>query len=278
LRAPAAEVAPIRIAALPMYDFPELRAAHDRFWTALAQRLQALGVSSVPRQLTRGLSHREVWAHPGLFFGQACEYPVSRLFRGHLRIIATPRYAAPGCADTCYRSAIVVRTEDPAGQLEDLRHARGVVNEPDSNSGMNLFRAALAPLSSGSRFFASLRFSGAHRKSMELVANGEADLTAVDCVTLAHLQTLQPELTSRLRVIDWTPTSPSLPFVTSQRTSESTVQALRSALAEVFADRALAPTRDALLLEGVDLSPDTTFRRVKELELEAEHWQYPELV
>ena len=275
---PAAEVASIQIAALPMYDFPELREAHDRLWAALARRLQALHVSAVPRQLTRGLSHREVWAHPGLLFGQACEYPVSKFFRERLRIVATPRYGAPGCADKSYRSAIVVRAEEPAERLEDLRNRRGVANEPDSNSGMNLFRAALAPVSSGTSFFQSMQFSGSHRRSMELVATGEADVTAVDCVTLAHLQRLQPHLASQLRVIDWTPTSPCLPFVTSQHTSESTLQALRSALAEVFADRALAPARDTLLLEGVDLSPDTTFGRVKELELEAEHRQYPALL
>jgi ABC-type phosphate/phosphonate transport system substrate-binding protein len=278
LPTPAAEVASIRIAALPMYDFQELREAHDRLWTALAQRLQALRVSKVPRQLTRSLGHREAWSHPGLLFGQACEYPISKSFRKHLRIVATPRYGAPGCVDTSYRSAIVVRTEEPAQQLEDLRNRRGVANEPDSNSGMNLFRAALAPISSGTRFFHSVEFSGSHRKSMELVANGEADVTAVDCVTLAYLQRLHPDLTSRLRVIDWTPTSPSLPFVTSRQTSDSTLQALRSAIAEVFADRALAPARDTLLLEGVDLTPDTTFARVKALELEAEHWQYPALL
>jgi ABC-type phosphate/phosphonate transport system substrate-binding protein len=278
LLTPAAEVVSLQIAALPMYDFPELREAHDRLWAALAQRLQALRVAPVPRQLTRGLSHREVWAHPGLLFGQACEYPVSKFFRGRLRIVATPRYGAPGCADTYYRSAIVVRAEEPAEHLEDLRNRRGIANEPDSNSGMNLFRAALAPVSNGTRFFQSLQFSGSHRRSMELVATGEADVTAVDCVTLAYLQRFQPRLTSGLKVIDWTPPSPCLPFVTSQQTRESTLQALRSALAEVFADRALAPARDTLLLEGVDLSPDTTFSRVKELELEAEHWQYPVLL
>jgi ABC-type phosphate/phosphonate transport system substrate-binding protein len=278
LPTPAAEVASIQIAALPMYDFPELREAHDRLWAALAQRLQASGVTPVPRQLTRGLSHRDVWAHPGLLFGQACEYPVSKFFHGRLRIVATPRYGAPGCADTCYRSAIVVRAEEPAQQLEDLRNRRGIANEPDSNSGMNLFRAALAPISSGARFFQSMQFSGSHRKSMELVATDEADVTAVDCVTLAYLHRLHPDLTSRLRVIDWTPTSPCLPFVTSQQTTESTLEALHSAIAAVFADRALAPARDTLLLEGVDLSPDTTFGRVKQLELEAEQWQYPELL
>jgi ABC-type phosphate/phosphonate transport system substrate-binding protein len=279
VQAPAADVVSIRIAALPMYDFPELHEANDRLWAALAQRLQAADVTPVPWQLTRGLSHREVWAHPGLLFGQACEYPLSKSFRESLWIVATPRYCAPGCVDTSYRSAILARADEPASCLEDLRTRRCVVNEPDSNSGVNLFRAALAPVSGGVRFFQSVQFSGSHHASMELVATGEADVTAVDCVTLAHLQRLQPDLASRLRVVDWTPESPCLPFVSARQTSsENTLQALRSAIAEVFDDRALAPARDALLLEGVDLSPDTTFGRVKELELEAERWQYPRLL
>lgn len=259
------------IAALPMYDFSELREAHERFWGALAQRLR------VATGLARHLSYRDVWAHPGLLFGQACEYPVSKSFREHLQIVATPRYSALGCTDACYRSAIVVRAAETANWLEDLRNTLCVVNEPDSNSGMNLFRAALAPIANGERFFQTVQFSGSHLKSMELVACGEADVTAVDCVTLAHLQRFQPGLVSRLRVVDWTPASPCLPFVTSHQTSTSAVRALRAALAGVFADRALAPVRQALLLDGIELSPDTTFRRVTELELEAQRWQYPRL-
>jgi len=44
-----------------------------------------------------------------------------------------------------------------------------------------------------------------HRKSLEFVVAGDADVTAVDCVTLAYLQRIQPELTSGVRIIDWTP-------------------------------------------------------------------------
>jgi ABC-type phosphate/phosphonate transport system substrate-binding protein len=266
------------IAALPMYDYPDLRDAHDRFWTALAQRLRSSGITGVPRTLTRALSHRAIWAHPGLLFGQACEYPVSKSFRERLRIVATPRYGAPGCADTSYRSAIVVRADEPVDCLEDLRDRRCVVNESDSNSGMNMFRAALAPVSGGARFFQSVCFSGSHRKSLELVVAGDADVTAVDCVTLAYLQRIQPQLTSGVRGIDWTPASPCLPFVTSHRTSELTLQALRASMAEIFAERSLAPVRDLLLLDGVDLAPDDTFGRVLQLELEAEQWRYPTLL
>jgi ABC-type phosphate/phosphonate transport system substrate-binding protein len=272
------EAVPIRIAALPMYEFPELRDAHDRLWTALVQRLRSNGVTPVPERLTRDLGHREVWAHPGLLFGQACEYPVSKSLRERLRIIATPRYNAPGCIAYSHRSAIVVHGDDSVSSLEDLRERRCVVNEPDSNSGMNLFRAALAPVSGGARFFRSVSFSGSHRKSIELVAAREADVTAVDCVTLGHLQRFHTRLTSQVKVIDWTPSSPCLPFVTSAQTGEVTFQALRSAVADVFTDSTLAPVRELLLLEGVNLSPDPTLSRVSELEAQAEQWEYPVLL
>ena len=272
------EGVPLWVAALPMYDFPELRDAHDRLWAALAHRLREGGVAGVPRQLTRALSHREVWSHPGLLFGQACEYPLSKSFWRYLKILATPRYRAPGCTESTYRSAMVVRAEEPASSLEGLRDRRCVVNEPDSNSGMNLLRAAVAPLSGGARFFRSVVFSGSHRKSIELVAAGEADVAAIDCVTFEHLRRTRPLLISQIRVIDWTPSSPCLPFVTTSQTSESTVVAVRDALRGICADPALAPVRDSLLLEGIDLTPDATFGRVLELEQQAQRWHYPALL
>jgi len=261
-----------------MYDFPQLQAAHDQLWSVLAERLKEAGVSPVPSRLTRNLSHRQTWMHPGLLFGQACEYPVAKSFEQRLRIVATPRYNAPGCTDALYRSAVVARAAEPAGSLEELRDRRCVMNEPDSNSGMNLFRAALAPLAGGGRFFQSVQWSGSHRASLALVAAGEADVTAVDCVTFAHLQRLDPRLISQLRVVDWTPASPCLPYVTSCHTGRTVLEALRFAIEGVFVDRALAPARELLLLEGVDLSPDTTFRRVRALELDAQQWRYPVLL
>jgi ABC-type phosphate/phosphonate transport system substrate-binding protein len=266
------------MAALPMYDFPELRHAHDQFWAALARRLVAGGVTGVPKHLARDVGHRETWRHPGLLLGQACEYPISKSLRGVLRIIARPRYTAPGCDGDSYRSAVLVRVDEPAGSLADLRNRRCVINEPDSNSGMNLFRAALAPVAAGSRFFESVRFSGSHQRSVELLAASEADVTAVDCVTFRHLQRLRPALTARVKVSGWTPSSPSLPLVTSRLTSEVTCQALRAAIKDVFGDPELAQIRELLLLDGVDLNPDPSCGRVLELEREADQWCYPTLL
>ncbi|HEV7445323.1 MAG TPA: phosphate ABC transporter substrate-binding protein, partial [Steroidobacteraceae bacterium] len=152
-----------RIAALPMYDFPQVRDAHDAFWTALAGRLTAAGLRDVPRELSRDLGHFDVWRHPELLFAQGCEYPLAKSFADRVRLVATPRYSAPGCEGGNYRSAIIVRREE-TGSLTDFRGRRCVVNEMDSNSGMNLLRAAVAPLAGGARYFASVAVSGSHRR------------------------------------------------------------------------------------------------------------------
>jgi ABC-type phosphate/phosphonate transport system substrate-binding protein len=263
-----------RIAALPMYDFPQVRDAHDAFWTALAVRLKAAGLQDVPRQLSRDLGHFDVWRHPALLFGQGCEYPLAKSFADLVRLVATPRYSAPGCEGATCRSAIVARREE-AGSLADFRGRRCVVNEIDSNSGMNLLRAAVAPLAGGARYFASVAVSGSHRRSAQMVASGEADVAALDCVSFAHFQQLYPEVVAKLRVLSWTPASPSLPFITASSAGDATVQLLRSALAGVFADDALAPVRKRLFLTGVDVQPAQGFEEVLRLERGAVEQGYP---
>ena len=263
-----------RIAALPMYDFAELRPAHDALWDVLRTALLDSGIRNVPSQLTRDLSHRDVWRHPALLLSQASEYPIATSFDEVLTLVATPRYSAAGCDGASYRSAIIVRTQDPADTLAEVRGRRCVVNEMDSNSGMNLLRAAVAPLAGGVKFFESVQLSGSHRHSAEMVARHDADVAAVDCVTFAHLQKLYPALTEKVRRLCWTPSSPSLPFVTAHTTDKRTLDALRSALAALTS---LRSTRDRLLLEGVDLQPDPKLTRLRQLEHAAAALGYPEL-
>lgn len=262
------------IAALPMYDFPQLRPAHDALWSAIARRLGAFGVREVPLRLSHHLVHREVWRREDLLFGQACEYPLAKSFGQHLTVLATPHYAAPGCVGSLYQSAVVVRADETAASLADLRGRRCAVNEIDSNSGMNLLRAAIAPFAAGSPFFDSVILSGSHQRSLELIAANQADVAAIDCVTFAHLQSIDSTLVRQLRILSWTPPSPSLPFVTARSTSVETRVYLRFALAAVFADADLASVRQRLLLQGIDLAPDVSYGRVLKLERDAIESRY----
>jgi ABC-type phosphate/phosphonate transport system substrate-binding protein len=264
-----------RIASLPMYDFPALQDAHDALWTALNCQMIAAGMTETPRRLTRHLGHFEVWRHPLLLFGQGCEYPLAESLADSIRLIATPRYTAPGCEGASYRSAILVRKKDSAESLADLRNRRCAINEVDSNSGMNLLRASIAALANGARFFKSVVFSGSHFRSVEMVTEGEADVAAVDCVSLAHFQRLSPSAVANLRILDWTASSPSLPFITAAATSDTTLQTLRSSLATVLTDPRLASVRERLFLDGVDVAPVAGFTEVLRLKRAAVESGYP---
>jgi ABC-type phosphate/phosphonate transport system substrate-binding protein len=266
-----------RIAVLPMYDFPDVADAHDLWWRAIAVRLRAAGVGDVPDGLRRDVAHEESWRDPRLLLGQACEYPLATGHGAFVQLVATPCYGAPGCAGARYRSAIVVRAADAARSAADLRGRRGVVNDPQSNSGMNLLRATLAPFARGDGFFESVAVSGSHWRSARLVADGGADAAAIDCVTYAHLLRCDPALVARLRVLDWTPSSPSLPYVTARSTPPATVQALREALAAAAVEPGLAGVRERLFITGFELNVDAGFAEVLALERRAAEWRYPVL-
>jgi ABC-type phosphate/phosphonate transport system substrate-binding protein len=274
-RAVASEIAPI--ASLPMYDWPELQGANDALWSAIGRRLAARGLGSVPARLTRGAPLEEVWTSPTLLLSQTCGYPLITRLAGRVRLVATPRYVAPGCEGPFRRSAIVVAAGSPAAQLADLRGGRCAVNEAGSDSGVNLLRAAVAPLAQHGAFFSEVRLTGSHVASAEAIAAGEADVAALDAVSYAHLRRLRPQLARALRVLDWSARTPGLPLITAGGIDTVTLGALREVLAEAAADPQLAEVREALLLEGFSPLPLNYYQLTLHLEERARALGYAEL-
>jgi ABC-type phosphate/phosphonate transport system substrate-binding protein len=265
------------IAALPMYDLPHLQTANDALWRAVGARLTANGVHDVPRELSRGIPVATLWRHPRLLLAQSCGYPLITSLRDAVNVVGTPLYRAPGCQGASYRSTIVVSTTSAAAALGDLRGSRCAVNDPASNSGMNLLRAMIAPLAGGRSFFRRVLWSGSHRKSLAMIVRDEADVAAIDCVTFEHLRNLEPALTSAVRVIGWTDVSPGLPLVTASARDDRILSALRAALADIMTDKAVAPALDALLIDGFDVLSVDAYQSVIELERTAAALGYPEL-
>src|SRR5918994_4527340 len=169
-------------ASLPMYDLPELRPALDALWTGLARHLAREGVPDVPRALTHGASLDALWSSPDLLFSQCCGYDLLNGYAGALHPLATPCYSAPGCVGPAYASVVVVAESSPASSLEDLRGSVCAINGWSSHSGMSALRALIAPQSRGGRFFERIEVSSSHRASLAMVARGEADVAAIDCV------------------------------------------------------------------------------------------------
>ncbi len=240
------------IASLPMYDFSEIKDATDALWTAIATRLVDLGIANVPPALLRDPDLHRIWTDPALLLAQTCGYPLVTSLKGKVALLATPCYTATGCDGPLYRSAIIVRATDPATCLADLRRRRCAVNDPESNSGMNLLRAEIATLGNGAAFFSAVILTGSHAASVDAVASGQADVAAIDCITWSHLQHLRPAATAGLRVLAWTRASPGLPLITATATSRATRAAIMLALDEVAVAPALLSVRSSLRLEGFE--------------------------
>ncbi|WP_419728717.1 phosphate/phosphite/phosphonate ABC transporter substrate-binding protein [Lichenicola sp.] len=261
------------LSSLPMYDLPELRPQTAALWQALAVALRAAGVAA-PDELSSPDALAAHWRQPDLLLSQTCGYPLLSLPE-HVRVVATPAYTAPGCEGAWYRSALVVHRDNPAADLEALRGGVCALNNPDSNSGMNLLRATIAPLAGGRPFFRDVVVTGGHAASLAAVGGGTADLAAIDCVTLALLQANRPALTAPMRVLGWTPAAPGLPLITAG--DASLVEKLREALAVVAADPALAAVRRALLIDRFVVLPGDAYEVIRQLEHDAEIAGYPVL-
>ncbi len=162
------------LAALPMYDWPELRAATDRLWTALRDALRAAGVAA-PDALSRDLGLMQAWTDPRLVLGQTCGLPLVRELAGQVTVIGAADYGVAGCPPGWYRSALVVRADDPRETLAEFRGAGLAVNGFDSQSGWGAILHHAAPLAHDGRFFGGIEVSGAHAASVDLVASGAAD-------------------------------------------------------------------------------------------------------
>jgi ABC-type phosphate/phosphonate transport system substrate-binding protein len=267
----------VTLAALNMYDLPALRPAIEELWAALGSAMRAAGIEDVPAGLTWEPSDEALWLAPDLLFAQTCGYPLTHGLAGRVRLVATPRYRIPDIAGPYYHSHILVREDSDATTLEDLRGARAAYNGKDSQSGYSALRLALAPLARDGRFLGAAVESGAHLASMAMVAEGEADLCAVDAVIWKLAARHESWRVEGLRVIAISEQAPNLPYITAACADDLLVDRLREALAEVMADPRLATVREALLIDDIDILPLGAYDRVLEMERQAVEMGYAAL-
>ena len=264
-------------ASLGMYDLPELTAATDAWWTGLRHHFAAQGLRDLPAALNRSGDPVDRLMQDGLIFAQTCGFPLTHRLKDHVQLIATPRYAVPGCAGATYLSWVVVHTDDPAKTLEDLRGRRVAFNDDGSQSGYNTLRAMVAPLAAAGKFFGAAIESGAHRRSLAMVKAGDADVAAIDCVTFGLITRNAPAEVQGIRVLCGSGTAPGLPYVTAAGTSDTTLERLRDGLTAAFADPALAEVRAALCLDGCEILPRSAYEVIPAMETAAIAAGYPSL-
>ncbi|WP_315923478.1 phosphate/phosphite/phosphonate ABC transporter substrate-binding protein [Mesorhizobium sp. SP-1A] len=245
------------ITALPMYDWPELRAETDAQWGAIRDRLRARGIDA-PEHLTREsalsghLDLPALWRHPNLLLAQTCWGPMELGLADEVQVVGQPDYSdCEGGQGEFYSSAILMRGagSPPSGRpeggiqaptdgrailpLDLLRGKRFAFNSSDSMSGIIALSRDLQARGETVVIFSEQVETGGHRASMRAVAEGRADVAAIDCRSWSLFRRLEPDVSARLQVVGWTARRKGLPYVTARATPPETVAILREVLATV---------------------------------------------
>jgi len=200
------------IASLMMYARPELDAAHKRYWMLIRDELAAVGIES-PLELSQNASAFVVWEDPDLVLSQTCGMPYRLRLKDKVTLVGTPDYGLPDCAAGYYRSPFVVRANDPRTDLRDFKDATFAFNQPHSQSG---YAAPYAHARGKGVWFDELIQTGSHNISAACVADGRAEIAALDGMTWRLIMQYEP-FAKQLRVLEWTAPTPGLPLITSSR-------------------------------------------------------------
>ncbi len=244
------------IAALPMYDRPETRAANGRLWAAIRNALPYPPAEAPP--LPEALSHPDDlmahWLAPDLAFSQTCGMPYRTRLHPHVALIGTPDYGLPGCPPGYYNSVLVIRAEDDRDDPALWSEMRLACNDPGSQSG---WAAAQTHLAGRGTAFQRVLLTGAHRNSAEAVAEGHADIASIDAQTWRMISRWDG-VAVQLREAARTGPTPGLPYICAGgRDPDPLRGAVRSAIA------ALSPEDRAILdLQALTLHPAELYRAV----------------
>lgn len=257
------------VAALPMYDWPETRAETDALWAAVYNALRGQGIEAPERLVRRnadmpsvpggicdaegrviardpaslppdGLDLQVLWRHPKLLFAQTCWGPMEQGLAAHVRVVGQPDYSTfEGGSGELYSSAILMRRAEPSARtsadggatlpFDLLRGARLAYNGPDSMSGILALTRDLEAAGENLDMFARRIETGGHRASIVAVAEGRADVCAVDCRSWDMAQRFEPAAKA-LAPVGWTARRKGLPYITAGATSPETAAKLKTVL------------------------------------------------
>lgn len=264
-------------ACFPMYNTPGVQQHLRHFWAEVEKRLVSLHMANLPATLTFE-DVLQTGVPENLLLIQYCGYPYVTEWqaKGVLHPLACFDYDAIGATPYRHCSVVVVNRANEAKHIDAFRGMTVALNGHNSNSGMNLLRHLIAPLAGGESFFAKVHETGAHVTSVEAVANGTADIAAIDAVTFAYLADERPELAEKVKVLATTASSPTLPLFTPSHVPDTARTMLWEALHDVVTNPDLADlVQKKLRIKGIQPITDETLAIISDYEMQARELGYP---
>jgi len=188
-----------------------------------------------------------------------CGYPFIQ-YQARLRLVAVPVWRGR----PLYQSYLIVDRDRSATGIADLRDDIHAFSDPDSNSGHLVTQALLAESGeTPDTFFRKTFFTYSHRNVVRAVAAGLAQSGSVDGYVWEVMAEIEPDLTSKSRVVrksEWLG-FPPIACAKALRGSEATTKIAR-ALLTMGDDPAGRQVLDLLRLDGFTAGDNALFRGI----------------
>ena len=226
------------IASLPMYDRPETAAANDRLWDLIRENF----AGPLPEELDRCADPWTQWQSPALILSQTCGMPFRTKLVGSVDLVGTPVHPLD-CQPGHYFSVLVTQAYDDRNWPNEFDGATLAYNNELSQSG---FAAPLAAARTAGLAFGGFVHTGAHAASALAVAEGRAEIAALDAVSWTMIR--RWDLWAQdLREAGRTDPTPALPYITAK---DGPAEALFTAL-DAAIDALSRADKDLLCVDGL---------------------------
>ncbi|MEM9332655.1 MAG: PhnD/SsuA/transferrin family substrate-binding protein [Pseudomonadota bacterium] len=231
------------VASLSMYDWPETQEALDCLWHSIAEKLHDAGIPA-PEELERGNSPSSNWENRALTLGQTCGWPYANRLRGKVLPLGRFVYDIAAKPAGHYQSVYIGRNANHAQFLGSpdvfLTLEKIAINGDDSQSGFHVFNEILGASAQDMIHPEKRLLTGAHRDSIRAVAEGRADVAAIDSVAFELAKRFETDAVGNVEVIGHSKPKPGLPLITSLEHANDIpvmLEAIRISISELAADK-----------------------------------------
>lgn len=156
-----------------------------------------------------------------------------------LALLAAPVWRGVQYGDQpVYYSDVMVHRANLAQHFDQLRGQRWVYNEAGSLSGYHVMRAHLTKSGERAAFFAQAIEAGYHRRAVQMIVAGEADVAAIDTTVFEQIAQEDPTLMTTVRSLGRLGPNPAPPWVMRTEVPVALRQAITDCLLTMATDEA----------------------------------------
>ena len=262
---PMSGKAPLRIAVAAMISPEETISAYQELMDYIATRLGR------PVEMKQRRTYQEVNDMLGagkLDAAILCSGPYVHAKRQYgVELLAVPVING----SPTYRSYVIVPQSSTAASLEELHRKRFAFTDPLSLSGY--LYPVYALISRGRQpatFFAKTLFTYSHDNSIEAVAEGVVDGAAVDSLIYDYMQSTNPGLVARTRIVHRSPPFGAQPVGVPKSLDPATKHALQEVFLGLHQDAAGRGILKKLGVERFIPGDDSLYDSIRKMHLVVE--------